>query len=407
MVCLHDLIRVIENAVGKYNDGTLTRMPSERKNNFSNSNSKTTSSMTRTASALDKIKDQDYEKQQDEKLRRYTRLKESRRKYSKQKLKSKNRDQSNSTQGGNCPVIQDAKANSKTTILKDSFVKVDKENSGPCNNQSSSVPSNDIKNTKSSSVLIIPRMHSINSTLPKKEKLKIQHHSNYVMVNGDGSKIGLSKNPSQKTYKLLSDIDKSKTQVLSSRINSFNQSSILMHSSVGSADETESVQEVEIEFCGTQYDSVLKLANKLQQEEMKVLNEIKPSYQKSTFSIERKKRRKYPNSFCYPSEYTDYRMNETRYESLLHQKQEIYRMKNSENQGNMGNVTALEKDMNELSQIISQTDYSSAMDESNLSECSYIDCITPSFSVEKQKSTIFKRYQRVIPTQKTDFKGRA
>jgi hypothetical protein len=52
--------------------------------------------MPRTGSALNKIKDDEYEKQQQEKQQRLNRLKEVRRKYSKQKLKSKQRNDSQS-----------------------------------------------------------------------------------------------------------------------------------------------------------------------------------------------------------------------------------------------------------------------------------------------------------------------
>jgi hypothetical protein len=55
---------------------------------------KTTGSLSRAGSALDKIKDDDYEKYQEEKQQRLIRLKETRRKYSKQKLKSKPRNDS-------------------------------------------------------------------------------------------------------------------------------------------------------------------------------------------------------------------------------------------------------------------------------------------------------------------------
>lgn len=53
--------------------------------------------MSRTSSALAKIKDQEYERQMQEKNERANRLKEARRKYSKQKLKSKQRSDDSCT----------------------------------------------------------------------------------------------------------------------------------------------------------------------------------------------------------------------------------------------------------------------------------------------------------------------
>ena len=51
-------------------------------------------SKSKTISNLSKIKDQEYERQQKEKEARFARLKESRRKYSRSKLKSKTRGDS-------------------------------------------------------------------------------------------------------------------------------------------------------------------------------------------------------------------------------------------------------------------------------------------------------------------------
>lgn len=57
-------------------------------------------------------------------------------------------------------------------------------------------------------------------------------------------------------------------------------------------DLSEGTPEIEIEYLGDHYGSVLKLANKLKDEEDKRRYEVVPGYQKSTFSIERKKTKK-------------------------------------------------------------------------------------------------------------------
>lgn len=57
-------------------------------------------------------------------------------------------------------------------------------------------------------------------------------------------------------------------------------------------DLSEGTPEIEIEYLGDHYGSVLKLANKLKDEEDRRKYEVVPNYQKSTFSIERKKTKK-------------------------------------------------------------------------------------------------------------------
>lgn len=85
--------QAIESAVSRYNTADRTRTSQRRKHNFS-SLPKSNHSQSRTGSSLNKIKDDEYEKQILEKQKRVNRLKEARRKYSKQKLKSKQRNDS-------------------------------------------------------------------------------------------------------------------------------------------------------------------------------------------------------------------------------------------------------------------------------------------------------------------------
>ena len=283
---LKDITSSLENDKRKYTDQSSI-LTNKRKNNFSTASVKTVGSFTRTESTLEKIKDHEYERQMKQKEQRVNRIKESRRKYSRQKLKSKSRTKDEpEVSSSNIKKVE--KAPSLTVIPKNSVKRVNKENEGPCNYQSMDSKKGQCM-SKSSSVLVIPRMRSINSKLQKPSKLKIQNQTNGSYVSSDKDSKD-AHNMMQVSYKLLSDVDKSKTQLMTSRLDNMSQSSILGQSSIGSDLGSDNVAEVEIEFCNSQYNSVLKLANRLKQEESK-LQKIKPRYQQSTFSIERKRRK--------------------------------------------------------------------------------------------------------------------
>ena len=184
--------------------------------------------------------------------------------------------------------------NQQRVISKNSFIKANKENAGPANGQNMGGNYKSVSklNTKSSSLLVIPRMHSINSKLPKQpqKSFKPVNNASYVVIAKDAPT--LTNVNKQKSYKLLSDYEseKAKTQLLSSQL--CGKTSGFGQSSIGSEVEADQMPEVEIEFCNSQYNSVLKLANRLKKEETKQPDTEKPGYQKSTFSIERKKRKK-------------------------------------------------------------------------------------------------------------------
>lgn len=158
------------------------QMSTDRESKTDSTNQPATN-VPRSVSALEQIKDQDYEKMIETKICRINRLKESRRKYSKQKLKSKKRDDSTQTKDSanwaknakgsfvipNNKIIRDVKIRQKTE---------DKENAAP---QVMKVEQHNenVDRNKSNSVLVIPRMKSINSKLSNKEKTKRNDNSSW------------------------------------------------------------------------------------------------------------------------------------------------------------------------------------------------------------------------------------
>ena len=170
-------------SVGKFKENARSCTSKERKNAFAGG--KTQTSIPRSSSALDQIKDQDYEKQMEEKERRVKRLKDSRRKYSKQKLKCKRDDSSQNTG----EIQQKNQAKPSFMSLKDNGncrkkkpKTEDKENLAPVNVRITNGHLGFGK-TNSTSMLIIPRMKNIDSKLTKKEKQRKEERNEYYGIH--------------------------------------------------------------------------------------------------------------------------------------------------------------------------------------------------------------------------------
>lgn len=78
-----------------------------------------------------------------------------------------------------------------------------------------------IAEPKTSSLLIIPKMKNINSKLPKysRKNFRRNDQGSYILVEAEKS---ITSNKTQKSFKLLSEESKAKTQNLSSEIREIN-----------------------------------------------------------------------------------------------------------------------------------------------------------------------------------------
>ena len=157
-----------------------------------------TFAIPRSMSALNQIKDQNYEKVTEEKLNRINRIKESRRKYSKQKLKSKKRDDSAQTKqsNGKAKEIKGSFIVAWDKLIKDVKAKrvENKENLVPQVQVNNAKSNENTDKSKSTSILVIPRMKNINSKLSTREKFRREENKSWQNVLGKQYTLSSRKN---------------------------------------------------------------------------------------------------------------------------------------------------------------------------------------------------------------------
>ncbi|CAI2361226.1 unnamed protein product [Moneuplotes crassus] len=310
---LRNITNVIYKAVGKYNDTKLTRMEDNQKSSLSAYNKteyKTVSKPFRPSSTLTKAGDGEYERQQKEKEARISRIKEARRKYSKPKLKTNTRN-SSCFDSNSIPISkrqspsdrknisqQKKKVVSKSNIKlknlsptsknnKISHMEFDKENHGSFNRRpsKSSISSTKIK----SSLMIVPKINNSGSRLPQTSRMTFQRskEGNYKLTP---STYGGKKT----VYKPLSSSIKSKTQGLKNQLKEINKDQLSncekekdVYYKIPRIDLSGECPEIELEYTSENPEHIIKYCHDLKSQRSNPKNI--PNYQKTTFSVEKKK----------------------------------------------------------------------------------------------------------------------